>query len=248
MYTENIYACICMHDGCTYGRRQLCMSVCLSVFLSLCLSVCLSVCLCLSVCRMSVIPPPHPFFWHPWTLVNPINPNPGNPDKLFNLTGDCFPARCLKPGQGGGGGRLGEGRREREGGGGGGGKGEGKGGGGGSPAPIHRYTVPSSLPRSAYRRICLLDRRIGVFAPGSAYRRIGVFSGRNGVFFPRTGISATGVCAYWRKPVRRIGVSAYVPPPGHAPAFRRIGARRFCDTICRHADTIIENSAAQRTN
>ena len=94
-----------------------------------------------------------------------------------------------------------------------------EGGGGGEPrtdTPIHRYTVPSSLPRSAYRRICLLDRRIGVFAPGSAYRRIFRAYRRIGVFFPRTGISASGVPAY-----ARIGVSQ-PRPPTVVSAYRRM--------------------------
>ena len=116
------------------------------------------------------------------------------------------------------------------------GRGEGGGGRGGgarSDTPIHRYTVPSSLPRSAYRRIGVFAswfgvsayRRIGVFAPGSAYRRIGVFPARIGVSaYRRTGVSAyrriscpdpgIGVSAYRRMcPLRamrrRIGVSAY---------------------------------------
>ncbi|OLP83168.1 hypothetical protein AK812_SmicGene36108 [Symbiodinium microadriaticum] len=63
---------------------------------------------------------------------------------------------------------------------------------------------------SAYRRIGVFaswigDRRIGVFAPGSAYRRIFRAYRRIGVVFPRPPTV----------------VSAYVPPPGHAPAFRR---------------------------
>ena len=120
----------------------------------------------------------------------------------------------------------------------------GRGGGGGGPAPIHRYTVPSSLPRSAYRRIGVFASWIGV----SAYRRIcswiGVSAYRR-ISCPdrRIGVSAyrrIGVSAYFLpgSGYRRIGVSAYVPPPGHAPAYRRIGARRFCDTICRHAETL----------
>ena len=105
------------------------------------------------------------------------------------------------------------------------GKGEGKGGGGGGgggAAPIHRYTVPSSLPRSAYGVSAYLPplsayRRIGVFAPGSAYRRISCPDRRIGVpayrriSCPDRGI---GVSAYRRMcPLRamrrRIGVSAY---------------------------------------
>ena len=99
--------------------------------------------------------------------------------------------------------------------GGGGGKGGGKGGSGGrggggrTDTPIHRAILPAQIGVSAYRRICLLDRRIGVFAPGSAYRRIGVF-------FPRTGISASGVPAY-----ARIGVSQ-PRPPTVVSAYRRM--------------------------
>ena len=98
------------------------------------------------------------------------------------------------------------------------GRGEGR-GEGGSPAPIHRYTVPSSLPRSAYRRICLLDRRIGVSAYICSWIGVSRISGRIGVsayFFPRTGISASGVPAY-----ARIGVSQPRPPPG-------VSAYRMC--------------------
>ena len=111
----------------------------------------------------------------------------------------------MRAGGSGKGGRGGEEGRK------GGGKGgAGGGGGGGGVAPIHRYTVPSSLPRSAYRRICLLDRRIGVSAYLLLDRRIGVF-------FPRTHIGErrpTVVSAYRRMcPLRamrrRIGVSVY---------------------------------------
>ena len=101
-------------------------------------------------------------------------------------------------------------RGEGKGGGGEGGRG-GRGGGARTDTPIHRHTVPSSLPRSAYRRICLLDRRIGVFAPGSAYRRISCPDRR------------TGVSAYRRIscPDRRIGVCAPSGPCAGVSAYRR---------------------------
>ena len=105
--------------------------------------------------------------------------------------------------------------------------------------PDRRIGVSAYLPPgSAYRRI-------GVFAPGSAYRRIGVFSGRIGVsayFSPGP--------AYRRAAYRRMRVLAYASL-GPRPAYRRMcplramrrrfgvsGARRFCDTICRHAATL----------
>ena len=109
-------------------------------------------------------------------------------------------------------------------------------GGGRTDTPIHRAILPAQIGVSAYLPPGSAYRRIGAFAPGSAYRRIGVF-------FPpdrHSGLSASGVPAYARigvsQPRPPTVVSAYVPPPGHAPAYRRIGARRFCDTICRHAD------------
>ena len=100
----------------------------------------------------------------------------------------------------GGSGKGGKGGGRREGG------REGGSGGGGGPhryteTPIHRYTVPSSLPRSAYRRIGVFASWIGV----SAYRRIcswiGVSAYRR-IFPPdrHIGERRTGVCAYWRKP------------------------------------------------
>ena len=124
----------------------------------------------------------------------------------------------MRVGGSGKGGRGGGGRRE------GGRRGGGR-GGARTDTPIHRAILPAQIGVSAYRRICLLDRRIGVSAYLLLDRRIGVFPAR------------IGVSAYRRIGVfpARIGVSAYVPPPGHAPAYRRIGARRFCDTICRHA-------------
>ena len=83
--------------------------------------------------------------------------------------------------------------------------GSGKGGGGGRR---------EGGPRSAYRRICLLDRRIGVFAPGSAYRRI--FRAYRRIFPPDRHISASGVPAYARN-----GVSQ-PRPPTVISAYRRM--------------------------
>ena len=139
----------------------------------------------------------------------------------------------------------GSGKGGRGGGGKGEGKGEGKRGGGGrggggphryTDTPIHRAILPAQIGVSASRRICLLDRRIGVSAYLLLDRRIGV----SAYFLPGSAYRRIGVPAYRRIscPDRGFGVSAYVPPPGHAPAYRRIGARRFCDTICRHAGTI----------
>ena len=87
----------------------------------------------------------------------------------------------------GGSGKGGKGGGRREG-----GREGGSGGGGAAPihrdtdTPIHRAILPAQIGVSAYRRICLLDRRIGVsahllldrrigvsayFSPGPAYRR-----------------------------------------------------------------------------
>ena len=68
----------------------------------------------------------------------------------------------------------------------------------------------SFLGDQEYRHICLLDRRIGVFAPGSAYRRIGVPAYRRiGVFPARIGVSAYRRMCPLRAMRRRIGVLAY---------------------------------------
>ena len=134
----------------------------------------------------------------------------------------------------GGGGEEGRGKgRGRE---------AGRGGrGGGGPhrytdTPIHRAILPAQIGVSASRRICLLDRRIGVSAYLLLDRRIGV----SRISCPDRRI---GVSAYRRIGVfpARIGVSAYrrmCPLRAMRRAYRRIGARRFCDTICRHAGTI----------
>ena len=108
-----------------------------------------------------------------------------------------------------------------------------KSGGARTDTPIHRAILPAQIGVSAYRRICLLDRRIGVSAYLLLDRRIGVFPARIGVSaYRRIGVfpARIGVSAY-----RRIGVCAPSGPCAGVSAYRRIGARRFCDTICRHA-------------
>ena len=88
-----------------------------------------------------------------------------------------------------------------------------------SSAPIHRYTDIPSLSGSAYWRIGVS----AYFLPGSAYRRICLVDGRVGVLFPShrrytdTPTYPATLPARTDTPIHRaillarIGVSAYLP-------------------------------------